>query len=695
MATLPPRKNATPTKISRQYLSPLQILLQMGFPKHRAEKALAATGHRGVQLASDWLLAHVNDPTLDDNSPREYILYACPTGPFFEQLENFWNLSLAQCGWNGAHSFMPHITLVSFFKAPDESAQQLARTLKHVVELQRVNLKEPLKLETYVSQNFMGFFVHEEHADILKRIALQYVKEVSNAIINDNYEHLDALSACFPWCTTATDRYVPRGVKSNDGRVYKRPTAVSMEPHVKSLHLTLAYQFSPTQFGALRTLVESLNPCAPGNWEVRLYSRDPRLSSKQVHKVLYPHMPRESDELELRIGDYIYISSEALVNTPDGWVEGTSWLTGCTGFLPENYTEKTAESDAWTLHRTVSLSETSLPSPPVTEPDETVRTMDPSADPPCIFSESVTDATSSSKPSDGTSDSGDEKHTEDGVVCTSAESEAASEVTNSEPRHLYIVRHGERIDFTFGTWIPYCFDEKGKYIRKDLNMPQSVPARRGGPQSFFKDCPLTCVGELQAKLVGEALRGSGVQMKHVFSSPSLRCVQTCAGVLRGLGQEDKLPIAIEPGLFEWLAWYPDSLPDWMTIEELQAAGFNICTNYKPLIRVEELHDRQESVEQFYMRSFYVAQSIVKSTADVGGNVLLVGHAATLDVCSRQLTGCAPRNRADMTRLIQKIPYCSTATVREVSSGKWELDEPPIPPVTHSNNMRFDWKALLS
>ncbi|XP_047105086.1 LOW QUALITY PROTEIN: protein UBASH3A homolog [Schistocerca piceifrons] len=755
MATLPPRKNATPTKISRQYLSPLQILLQMGFPKHRAEKALAATGHRGVQLASDWLLAHVNDPTLDDNSPREYILYACPTGPFFEQLENFWNLSLAQCGWNGAHSFMPHITLVSFFKAPDESAQQLARTLKHVVELQRVNLKEPLKLETYVSQNFMGFFVHEEHADILKRIALQYVKEVSNAIINDNYEHLDALSACFPWCTTATDRYVPRGVKS-----------VSMEPHVKSLHLTLAYQFSPTQFGALRTLVESLNPCAPGNWEVRLYSRDPRLSSKQVHKVLYPHMPRESDELELRIGDYIYISSEALVNTPDGWVEGTSWLTGCTGFLPEKLHRKTAESDAWTIaqmllpgcneeqlaslvtendawyptqplaegasphggtmlvvgcvtkaevlyvseqrnvclnkfctvcivFRTVSLSETSLPSPPVTEPDETVKTMDPSADPPRIFSESVTDATSSSKPSDATSDSGDEKHIEDGVVCTSAESEAASEVTNSEPRHLYIVRHGERIDFTFGTWIPYCFDEQGKYIRKDLNMPQLVPARRGGPQSFFKDCPLTCVGELQAKLVGEALRGSGVQMKHAFSSPSLRCVQTCAGVLRGLGQEDKLPIAIEPGLFEWLAWYPDSLPDWMTIEELQAAGFNICANYKPLIRVEELHDRQESVEQFYMRSFYVAQSIVKSTADVGGNVLLVGHAATLDVCSRQLTGCAPRNRADMTRLIQKIPYCSTATVREVSSGKWELDEPPIPPVTHSNNMRFDWKALLS
>ncbi|XP_065919775.1 UBX domain-containing protein 1-A-like [Dysidea avara] len=54
----------------------LSSLVDMGFPSNRAEKALAKTNHQSVQQAMDWLLAHQDDPDIDEPyvAPQGHVL---------------------------------------------------------------------------------------------------------------------------------------------------------------------------------------------------------------------------------------------------------------------------------------------------------------------------------------------------------------------------------------------------------------------------------------------------------------------------------------------------------------------------------------------------------------------------------------------------------------------------------------------
>lgn len=75
---------------------------------------------------------------------------------------------------------------------------------------------------------------------------------------------------------------------------------------MKNLHLTLAYQFPTESYNDLSKLVETLDTKQAHSWELRLYSRDTILSSKQVYKVIYPHTSREPDEVRQTINDLCF-----------------------------------------------------------------------------------------------------------------------------------------------------------------------------------------------------------------------------------------------------------------------------------------------------------------------------------------------------------------------------------------------------
>ncbi|XP_057339104.1 ecdysteroid-phosphate phosphatase [Microplitis mediator] len=607
MTTPPPRKSQTPTKTARRQLTPLEIMLKLGLSKLRSEKALAATGHRGAESATRWLLKHVQDPYLDADNPREYILYACPTGHLADKLNKFWGDS-KELEWNKAHDYMPHITLLRFFKVPDKNAEQVSTALETLLEAGES--MDRVDLETYVSPNFMGLFINEQQASFLESVVGRYISRLAGL-------------------------------------------GIAVEADTKSMHVSLAYEFSSSHFQLLRSMIEKIN-LSSSNWELRLYSREPRHRTSRVHKVVQAYAPRNNDELELGPGDFIYLKEDC---STDGWVEGVSYLTGVSGYLPLNYTKRTAITDTWTLHKTVVIP-TSTTATAATIPES----VSPRCRKPIFLSESV-----------------------DLVDGIPADSEPVEGSPAASLRQIYICRHGERVDFTFGAWIPYCFEADGCYIRRDLNMPEKIPLRN--IQDYQNDSPLTTVGEMQANLTGEAMKSSNVKIDLAFASPSLRCVQTLSQILKGLGSS--VEIKVEPGLIEWLAWYPNGLPTWMTGDELITAGFNIDRNYQPIIAIDQLPGK-ENAAQYYERSYGLIKKIIAGTV---GNVLIVAHAASLAACTRQLTGGRVPSAAEVTRLVQRVPYLACLTACEEIDG-WQLHPPPFPPITHTSNSRFDWKIIV-
>lgn len=226
-------------------------------------------------------------------------------------------------------------------------------------------------------------------------------------------------------------------------------------------------------------------------------------------------------------------------------------------------------------------------------------------------------------------------------------------------------------------------------------MPAALPAWGGAHRDYEMDAPITVVGSTQAKTVGEALLESNTSIDFVYCSPSLRCVQTAHEILRGMQQDGTISIRVEPGLFEWTKWVSGtSLPAWIPPTDLAAANLNVDTTYRPLIPISKL-TVSEAYDAYISRSHQVTKDILAYCKNKGKNILFVGHASSLEACTRQIQGLSPQNPKDFVQVVRKIPYLGLCACEEQGdSGVWQLVDPPILPLTHGPNHSFSWRETL-
>uniref|UniRef100_A0A8B9GKJ1 Ubiquitin associated and SH3 domain containing Bb n=1 Tax=Astyanax mexicanus TaxID=7994 RepID=A0A8B9GKJ1_ASTMX len=187
------------------------------------------------------------------------------------------------------------------------------------------------------------------------------------------------------------------------------------------------------------------------------------------------------------------------------------------------------------------------------------------------------------------------------LVCQPMQVLRVNSHSRSPKRTLFVCRHGERMDVVFGKhWLSQCSDAK-----------VFEPAALDSSVLFF-----------------------------LF--------------LKGMQLDGKLKIRVEPGLFEWTKWVSgSSLPSWISPSDLAAANLSVDTTYRPHIAITKL-SVAESYDTYMSRSYKVTKDILSDCKNKGNNVLIVGHASSLEACTRQLQGQTLRNSKDFVQVVRKV-----------------------------------------
>lgn len=181
----------------------------------------------------------------------------------------------------------------------------------------------------------------------------------------------------------------------------------------------------------------------------------------------------------------------------------------------------------------------------------------------------------------------------------------------SAARRVYIVRHGERLDFVDPHW-------------------RSTATRPDDP-------PLTSCGERQAQDLGRRLRD--LNIASVYTSSFARCVRTAVMAANEVDPSSFLKVRVEPGLCEWLnaLWYQgtEKGPVWMPMDELKAGpgtvngSCKLDAEYQPVRKMDfNFEGYPETWAQHLDRCASVVRHLLDNDSN-DGNILLVGHGTSV------------------------------------------------------------------
>jgi len=165
--------------------------------------------------------------------PCQFIIYACPLGELGHQLESYFQITLANCGANAAHKYMPHCTLTGFFVDELRAVPLYLQTLGLVLTQTLQTCAQPAVTINQISfqPNWHGL---EIQSPWLKQLIANFASTVSSATLQETIRLKD-------W-----------------------------------LHLSLAYEFDPEQHDTLiKVAQETINLQASVQWELRFYQRHP------------------------------------------------------------------------------------------------------------------------------------------------------------------------------------------------------------------------------------------------------------------------------------------------------------------------------------------------------------------------------------------------------------------------------------